>query len=176
MNATEKAYIAGVLDADGYFTIRRMTYGVRVLKNSKHPTYAERVGIKQCKPEAINLIDKHYGGSRTIEKPSAENGKPLHSLQLTHLKANKLIVDILPYLRIKKKQARILIRLRASIAKGKQAKGEWMMQKSRWGTMMRTRKSRVSAKQIAYREKLIKDICNLNDTREFQKRKTKAWQ
>lgn len=175
MKNTELAYIAGVLDSDGYFTLRRITYAMRVLKNAKNPCYAERVGLKQVSQEATDLIHKNYRGYYRIEKPTAKNGKPLHSLQLTHLKAHKLIKDVYPYLRIKKKQAKILLRLRAHISKGKQGKSEWGTQKSRWGMMMKTRKARVSKKQIAYREKLIEDICALNDTREFQKRKTKPW-
>ena len=158
------AYLAGIMDADGFFTIKRNTYSVRIKKDSHNPTYQERVGIKQVCPEAIDIIHKNFGGYRRIDKPSAKNGKPLHSLGLSCRKAVAFINAIYPYLRIKKKQARILLRLRKSIDKGKQ-KTTFSYHKNRWGKIAKIKRKSLSAKQVEYRENLINRLNTLNDTR-----------
>lgn len=163
------------MDADGYFTIKRGTYGIRKLHTSKNPTYTERVGIKQVQPQAIKLIYQNFGGYYHIEKPSAKNGKSLHSLQLGNQKAHTFIKTIYPFLRLKKRQAKILLQLRESLKEGKEAKGEWGTQKSRWGTMMRTRKARVSERQIIHRENFIKQIKKLNDSRNDKTHQPIPW-
>jgi len=165
MNKVELAYLAGVMDSDGYFTIKKSTYQVRVTKDSKNPVYFEKCGIKQVQPEAVSLIHQNFGGYYRIEKPSSKNGKPLHSISLSNLKAHVFIKAICPYLRIKKKQAKILLDLRKSLKEGKKGVGEKFSQKSRWGTMMMSQRTAVSPKQILHRENLIKEIKSLNDTR-----------
>jgi len=64
MTKLELAYLAGIMDADGYFTIKKSTYGMRVIKNCKNPCYFERTGIKQVQREAIDLIHNNFGGYR----------------------------------------------------------------------------------------------------------------
>lgn len=167
MKKIDLAYLAGVMDSDGYFTIRKSTYQIRVTKDSKNPVYFEKCGIKQVQPEAVKLIYENFGGYYHVEKPSAKKGKPLHSVSLSNLKANAFIKAIYPYLRIKKKQADILLSLRRSLKEGKKGRGEKFSQKSRWGTQMMTQRTAVSPEQISYRETLVKSIKSLNDTRHW---------
>ena len=113
MNKLLLAYLAGVMDSDGYFTIRRSTYNIRKIGDSKNPHYCERVGIKQVQSEATDIIHKLFGGSYRLDKPNAKNGKPLYDVQLTNLQAHRFVKAIYPFLRLKRKQARILLLRRA---------------------------------------------------------------
>jgi len=157
-------YLAGVMDADGYFTIKRSTYRVRKIGDSKNPLYYERVGIKQTSPEAIKLIHRYWGGYFRIENPSSKNGKPLYAIDLTNKKAHEFIKAIYPYLRIKKKQAKILLRLRESLNRGKN-KVVKTIQRDRWGNLTEFTRYAVSDEEIKLREQLIKEIKSLNDIR-----------
>jgi len=48
MNKLTLAYLAGVMDSDGYFTLRRSTYNIRRFKDSKNPQYSEKVLIQSA--------------------------------------------------------------------------------------------------------------------------------
>ena len=158
------AYLAGVMDSDGYFTIKRDSYGLWVIGDRVNVSYYERVGIKQTSPMAIDLIKELFGGYRNIQKPNAEKGKPLHGIQLTNLQAYKFIKAIYPYLRIKKKQAEILLELRKKL---KEPKKEIRHHKinSQWGKKIKVGRRCWSKEQINYFEKLRKEVKSLNDTR-----------
>jgi len=164
MKKIDIAYIAGVMDSDGYFTIKKSTYNMRKFKDRKNPQYSEKCGIKQVQSQAVKFIYENFGGYYRIEKPSSENGKPLYAVQLMNKKAHTFIKIIYPYLRIKKSQAQILLKLRQSLDKGKTEKGI-SYHKDRWGNTTRFIRYRVSPEEIQYRETLIKEIKSLNDTR-----------
>jgi len=167
------AYLAGVMDSDGYFTIKRSTYNMRVIGESSNPNYYERCGLKQTNPVIPDLIHHYFGGYRSIEKPNCENGKQLHSIQLTNLKANTFIKAIIPYLRIKKRQAEILIELRTLIDIGK-SEPTISNHLNRWGTISTFRRYKLSQSQIDKREQLIFEIKSLNDIRSYSYMPTKA--
>lgn len=164
MKRIELAYLAGIMDADGFFTIKRSTYSIRVRKDSKNPIFYERIGIKQVTQEAIKIIHDNFGGCYRIEKPQQPNRKPLFIVELTNLKANNFINAIYPYLRIKKKQATILLNLRKSLKEGKLKKTK-SMHKNRWGNITEFTRYSVSENQINYRESLITQLDGLNDIR-----------
>ena len=165
MTNLELAYLAGIMDADGFFSIKRQTYSIRVKKEAVNPTYCERVGIKQVTPQAIQMIHDNFGGYYRIEKPSAKNGKPLHAVELRNRKAAHFISAILPYLRIKKLQAEILVLLRKSLSQGRTKiinKDEPI-------------RYSLSEKQVEYRESLMAKIKELNDTRDHPAFTPKPW-
>jgi hypothetical protein len=148
------AYIAGVIDSDGYFTIKRNSWRARNhVDGVTAPTYQEKVGIKQVANDATDLIHSLFGGYYRIEPPSAKNGKPLYSLQLTNKQAIQLVTEIIPYLRIKKRQAEILLKFRAEKDKGKLGHNG--------------NRPCLSPEQIALREQMRAEVRALNDTRDF---------
>ena len=153
MKDTTLAYLAGIMDADGFFTIKRSTYSVRIRKESKNPTYQERAGLKQVQPEAVQLIRKHFGGYYSIQKPSTPNGKPLHAINLTCRKANAFILAIYPFLVLKKPQAKILLALRKNINGGQKGRSKI------------TGRRCVSIAQVHKREGYIATLNQLNDIR-----------
>ena len=161
------AYLAGAMDADGYFTIKRSTYHLRVRGDARVPTFHERIGLKQVSPAVPELLRDVFGGSIGIQKPSARNGKPLYSWQVTDRKAATAAEMLLPYLRIKRQQAEILLELRR--LKGLPRNGIIITeQRDRWGRMRPFRRRVMSAADIDARTALLEQVKALNDIRALQ--------
>lgn len=114
MDATLCAYLAGVIDSDGYITIKRSTYALRVLEKPWHPQYQEMVGLKQTQPEVVDILKAEFGGYRGTERPTAKRGKLLHVWQGTNVVAVSLLRLIRPYLKLKVRQADLAFLLRDS--------------------------------------------------------------
>jgi hypothetical protein len=117
-----RAYAAGVIDSDGCIGVRRSTYSMRKTKDAKAPVFHVRVSIKQVSPEAINILHKTFGGALMLQSPSATKGKPLWYWEITNVKAETFLKAILPYLRIKKKQAENALLLREKIEASKRVR------------------------------------------------------
>lgn len=112
MNKIDLAYLAGVIDSDGTIGIKRNTYSMRVVGDSTQPTYSERICVKQVEPHAINLLRETFGGTLYYGKPGAKKGRRLYVWQVTDKKAFAALTAMLPFLRIKRKQAQACIDLR----------------------------------------------------------------
>lgn len=113
MSADVLAYAAGVIDSDGSIGIQRETWPMRVHRASQ-PTFSERVTIRQIEPEAVDLIHQHFGGSRYVIRYRGKRSgrQPLQSVVIADRKASALLLAVLPYLRIKKAQAELCLKLR----------------------------------------------------------------
>lgn len=107
------AYLAGIIDADGTIGIKKSMYAMRVIKDSQGASYSERSTVRQVEPHAVDMFCKAFGGSRYLTKPSAPNGRTLHTWAVTDQKAAECLALLLPYLRIKKESAKNALRLRA---------------------------------------------------------------
>ncbi len=105
------AYLAGVIDSDGSIGIKRSTYGMRH-GNGGQATYSERVMCRQVTPQAIDILRDTFGGYRGITAPSTPRGKPLHSWQVTDLKAVACLQALRPFLHVKTAQADNALALR----------------------------------------------------------------
>lgn len=102
------AYLAGALDADGYFTIK-------VTIHQHWSTGAhERVGLKQVTPQVPKLLHEVFGGSIALQKPSVPRGRPLYVWSTSDRLAATVCAAVLPYLRIKCRQATKLLELAAT--------------------------------------------------------------
>lgn len=165
---TVLAYLAGIMDADGSFMIKRSTYHMRVRGDASCPIFSERLAIKQVTPDAIDLLHKIFGGSRGMEKPSAIHGQMLHRWGVTDLKAYKVALALFPYLRIKKSQASLLLELRKAKQEPRTGTPRLFNLKSRWGNIIKVRRRRLGMEQIAHRQRLFEMVKALNDTRSTQ--------
>lgn len=105
------AYLAGVIDSDGSIGIKRSTYGMRH-GNGGQPTFSERVMCRQVTPEAVLLLRDTFGGYYGITKGSTAKGRPLHSWQVTDMKAAECLRALRPYLHVKAAQADNALALR----------------------------------------------------------------
>src|SRR5262245_33597791 len=110
------AYLAGVIDSDGYIGIKRSTYSMRVLGESHQAIYSERMGVKQVELPAVALLQVTFGGYLGLAQPSAKKGRPLHTWYVHSAAAGRALAMLRPYLRIKAAQADNALALRALIA------------------------------------------------------------
>lgn len=106
------AYLAGAMDCDGWFTIKRSTYHRRVRGDATNDLYSEVAGLKQVTPEIPDLLRATFGGFRFSEKGYTANSKPLHGWRGSDKVAARVCTELLPYLRVKRRQAECLVELR----------------------------------------------------------------
>ncbi len=115
MDAQVLAYLAGAMDSDGWFGLKKSTYSVRVRKDSTNPTYSERAGLKQVTPQIPHLLKESFGGNLKLREPSCnKNSKSLWTWQATDAQAATACELLLPFLLVKRRQAEVLLELRKS--------------------------------------------------------------
>lgn len=111
-NNLSKEYLAGILDGEGYV-------GITSRKMSGRRNYVGRVTIVLSdKGGGLNVLKcfkKYYGGKIYKKKiyKYKESFTPTHPLwvyEASHLKARKILTDLLPHLIIKKLQAKLAIK------------------------------------------------------------------
>ena len=165
LNPELLAYCAGVVDSDGFFSIKKSSNRARNQGDAINYLYHARVGVKQVLPgAAILLLRDTFGGSLSTQKPNAVHGKPLVGWQVTDRLAEKTTILLLPYLRIKAKQANLLLRLRSTQAEGRLGVVV-KIHNDRWGKKQSFNNRCYSDDQIKRMDSLYIGIRNLNDTR-----------
>lgn len=103
------AYLAGCMDSDGSFMIRRDQRAMR--QKSRTPTHVAMIALRQVTPQVPELLHETFGGHLGITRPTAMNGRVLIGWHTTATKAAVACHLLLPYLRIKASQAELLIAL-----------------------------------------------------------------
>ena len=96
---TTLAYLAGVLDSDGYIGINKRKAGKWAAN------YQPRVQVKQVDTEATDLFRATFGGHLYRHEPSAERGRPLWCWTVHSAACRPVLESLLPYLRIKRNRA-----------------------------------------------------------------------
>lgn len=106
------AYLAGVLDSDGFITIRRHA------ANSQYGnsfTFSEHIGVGQAAPHAVSDFQRRWGGSLKLRRRQTEgNWRPLYYWTVTNRLEFACVIALRPWLRIKSRQADLLLSIRAS--------------------------------------------------------------
>lgn len=106
---TTIAYLAGLIDGEGYIGIKRTTR-----RDATSPIYHERIQVRMVHEGAIALLASTLGGNYYREKAHANNGRPLFCYQASDAKAAAILERVLPYLIVKRESAENVLRLRAS--------------------------------------------------------------
>lgn len=114
---TTMAYLAGAIDSDGTIGVKKSTYAMRVVGDSKQAVYSERVALRQVTSEIVDILRETFGGSVYMTKPSCAKGQPLYSWAVTDLAAFQCLRSLSPFLKVKQKQARNAMGLRPLKAK-----------------------------------------------------------
>ena len=122
MDKITLSYIAGFMDGEGCITLNR-TYR-KDARNKKAYFRDEYLGAVQIgmadipiQREILKMLKEHYGGyyAEFAPRPSAgKNSKPTIFWRILSQKAARFCEDILPYLRVKKRQAEIVIEMAKS--------------------------------------------------------------
>ena len=100
------AYIAGLMDGEGTIRINRVTW-------SKHPNwnirYSGAISIGMTDQKAIELFVELFGSKMRIER--VPNRKVIYRWGTSgNIVVPKILKQFLPYLRVKKKQAELVIK------------------------------------------------------------------
>lgn len=113
LNEPEKAYIAGFLDGDGCICMF-----AKVPKNKQHRRslhYSFTVTIGNTDSEIIQYLFSKFGGSMYKRKKTRKNWRVFQYWRICDRHASAFLKMIYPYLRIKRKQAEIIIKFRNEV-------------------------------------------------------------
>lgn len=98
------SYLAGAMDSDGHFTIRKS--GTRARNGDcVNYLYFLKIGLGQITPEVPFLLRDTFGGRVRLNKPGTENSHPIYRYECTCRKAYEACRLLLPFLIIKKDRA-----------------------------------------------------------------------
>lgn len=103
------AYLAGIVDGEGYVGIKRTHR-----KDAVSAIYHERIQVRMVDEGAIRLLRDTLGGSYYAERTPQAGRRALFCFQTSDAGAAAALDALLPYLRIKKPQARLVLKLRQS--------------------------------------------------------------
>lgn len=110
----ERAYCAGIVDADGSIGVHVNWYKVKAgkWKDSKQPTYQPRCCVKQLDPEAVELFGELYDGHHYVDKSNVRgSARPINVWQVHSRASGVVLRSLLPYLRVKRRQAVLALEL-----------------------------------------------------------------
>jgi len=105
MNKNDWTYLAGFIDGEGNIGIDKYS------KYGKAINYAIKVAISNTNRPILNWIQDYYGGYISTLKRKRPNYKECYQLTVRHLRANRMLKDIEPYLKIKREIAQIAMRV-----------------------------------------------------------------
>lgn len=142
------AYAAGIVDGEGYI-------GIKVYKPSKsngtiNYTYLPRIVIKMNSGEIMDFFYGMFGGTVNLVPQKDSGYFPGFVWELVGTRATKVLKQILPFLRTKKKQAEAAIRLQSRIDVGI---------KKRMGSK---HGNPLSTNEISIRKKIHEEVKHLN--------------
>ncbi|AHH20775.1 hypothetical protein NONO_c59990 [Nocardia nova SH22a] len=103
------AYLAGMIDADGYI-------GANISRTKRY--VGATVGITGCRREPHDLAVQLFGGqvSTYLPKHDRAGHRPQHHWQRTGQQTVPVITAVLPYLRVKRDQAYAALELQERVA------------------------------------------------------------
>ena len=107
MEPVDLAYLAGLIDGEGYIGIKRTTH-----KNRVSPAYHARIQVRMVDEPAIAFLADTLGGSYYYERPSVAKGRPLYCFQASDAKAESILRSLRPYLRVKARNADTVLEFR----------------------------------------------------------------
>jgi len=153
------AYLAGVMDSDGSFRIER-----RHVQEMLGPQYRIAIRCAQVKPSpAVELLAKTFGGRTAKIRSRWPNHRELVSWSLFDRSAVPAIKALLPFLRVKTREAYILLQLRHMKLR-KQGLTEWQ-HRNRWGLQTGMRKRCFTQQQFREFEELRLAVNDLHSGR-----------
>lgn len=105
---TTIAYLAGIVDGEGYIGIKRQRR-----KGCTNAMFHERIQVRMTNAAAIRLLTATLGGWYYRErKPQVDGRKRLYLWSASDRMARSILQTLLPYLRIKKRNALVVLKLR----------------------------------------------------------------
>lgn len=112
---TTLAYLAGLVDGEAYIGIKK---GQR--RDCAAPTYHARIQVRMVDEPAIAFLTQELGGRYYHETATAGVRRALYCWQASDALAERVLRSLLPYLRVKRRNAEAVLRLREWQAGGRQ--------------------------------------------------------
>jgi hypothetical protein len=109
MNEVTVAYLAGLIDGEGYIGIKKSRRADAV-----SPIYHERIQVRMVHEGAIKLLASTLGGNYYFEKAHSASGRPLYCWQASDAMAARILTVVLPHLIVKRESAQMVLALRTS--------------------------------------------------------------
>jgi hypothetical protein len=104
MNKEDLIYLAGIIDADGWITIKK-TIAHKERKDKGYLYYQAVLGLAQVEKEAIDLFCTTFNCKYVVRKPFNPKHRNIYCITLGAKKAIKVITLLSPFLKIKKERA-----------------------------------------------------------------------
>lgn len=107
------AYLAGFLDGEGTFSVSKPN-------KACSQNYARITCPQVVSPESLkimNLLKKTFRGCFIIRKPSGKNQRDYYLWRISNRRASFCAQTLLPFLIIKKPQAKLLIEIQSRVTK-----------------------------------------------------------
>jgi len=115
------AYMAGFVDANG---------SISIVSLAKTKQYIIKISVCNRDKTVIDLFKKEFSGEKVRKRiPKNVNWRPIYVWSRTSLKAKEIIEKLLPYLRIKKKQAKLTIKAQKIKSSGLPNDTRWKLEK-----------------------------------------------
>lgn len=111
MKRTTLAYLAGLVDGEGYIGIKRTHR-----KDCVSPIFHERIQVRMVHEGSIQLLKETLGGNYYCEQARSHLGRPLFCWQASDALACDILSKLLPFLVIKRDSAKTVLELRKSKA------------------------------------------------------------
>ncbi len=102
LTSEELAYAAGIIDGEGC---------IRLNTQNGRPTL--RVQVTNTKSELIVLFHKWFGGYVWINRKKGSSAKDSYVWEQAARQGAEVLVQVLPYLRLKRRQAEIVLEVQA---------------------------------------------------------------
>jgi hypothetical protein len=158
---TDLAYIAGIIDGEGYVGIKRST----VRKDCVNRSYHARIQIRMVDEPAIRFVSKTLGGTYYREREHSTKGRPLYCFSASDAVAESILRAVLPFLRVKRRMADTVLQLREMQANAKKHRTKIVGTRSfpnRFGTVRQVNTLAYSDDYIAQCDHLWAAIKELN--------------
>ena len=112
---SELAYLAGILDGEGCFTLAKGPNG---------HTFNSRVLVGNTDARLIHWLHDRFGGGVSVRPRLNQRQKPCWMWTLSSAEIVPFINAVAPFLRLKREQALLLLEYRTTIGKGGNTKGD----------------------------------------------------
>lgn len=116
LKSTDLAWIAGYLDGEGCFMLRKAYVKNEKYKKTKIGVpgwyyYSPRLTLVSTDKESVVFVAKFFGSNVARRKLVVSNLRPCYSTEISAIETLRSILEqIMPYLRVKNKQAECLYR------------------------------------------------------------------
>ena len=151
---TTYAYLAGTIDADGFISVGKKVASKPRKDGVRATYYVVKIGLSETSPIVPALLQETFPAWHGSHQPKNPKHKRWYVWQSTNRKAREPLVRLLPYLRIKQRQAELALALID------------VMERQSVG---RNTRNPLSKEQIAEREALYDAVTKLNAPRNRRK-------